>query len=64
MKHFLIKYRFKDGSEACSEANWREHIGRFIAAVEADAILERADLVPVHESRQRVRRVLPSRRHD
>jgi hypothetical protein len=39
MKHFLIKYRFKDGSEAGSEANWREHIGRFIAAVEADATL-------------------------
>jgi quinol monooxygenase YgiN len=35
MKHFLIKYRFKDGSEAA----WRDHIGRFIAAVEADATL-------------------------
>ena len=35
MKHFLIKYRFKDGSEAA----WREQIGRFIAAVEADATL-------------------------
>ena len=35
MKHFLIKYRFQDGSEAA----WREHIGRFIAAVEADATL-------------------------
>jgi len=35
MKHFLIKYRFKDGSEAA----WRQHIERFIAAVEADATL-------------------------
>jgi hypothetical protein len=35
MKHFLIKYRFKDGSEA----NWRQHIERFIAAVEADKTL-------------------------
>ncbi len=35
MKHFLIKYRFKDGSEAA----WREQIGRFIAAVEGDATL-------------------------
>jgi hypothetical protein len=35
VKHFLIKYRFKDGSEAA----WREHIERFIAAVEADTAL-------------------------
>jgi hypothetical protein len=35
MKHFLIKYRFKDGSEAA----WRERIGQFIAAIEADATL-------------------------
>jgi hypothetical protein len=35
MKHFLIKYRFKEGSEAA----WRERIGRFIAAIEADATL-------------------------
>src|SRR5580658_2062391 len=26
MKHFLIKYRFKDGSEAA----WRDRIGQFI----------------------------------
>jgi hypothetical protein len=35
MKHFLIKYRFKEGSESA----WREHIGRFIAAIEGDATL-------------------------
>jgi hypothetical protein len=35
MKHFLIKYRFKDGSEAA----WRDRIGQFIAAIEADATL-------------------------
>ena len=32
MKHFLIKYRFKDGSPEA----WRQQIERFIAAVEAD----------------------------
>ena len=35
MKHFLIKYRFKDGSPEA----WREEIQRFIAAVEADQAL-------------------------
>jgi len=35
VKHFLIKYRFKDGSEAA----WRERIGRFIAALDGDATL-------------------------
>jgi quinol monooxygenase YgiN len=35
MKHFLIKYRFKDGSPEA----WRDEIERFIAAVEADEIL-------------------------
>jgi hypothetical protein len=35
MKHFLIRYRFKDGSEAA----WRERIGRFIADIEGDATL-------------------------
>ena len=35
MKHFLIKYRLKDGSEA----DWRRHIETFIAAVEADKVL-------------------------
>ena len=36
MKHFLIKYRFTDGSEAA----WRDHIERFIAAVEGDGALK------------------------
>jgi quinol monooxygenase YgiN len=36
MKHFLIKYRFKDGSPEA----WRDEIERFIAAVEADEILK------------------------
>ena len=35
MKHFLIKYQFKDGSPEA----WREEIQRFIAAVEADQAL-------------------------
>ena len=35
MKHFLIKYRFKDGSPEA----WRGEIERFIAAVEADTTL-------------------------
>jgi hypothetical protein len=35
MKHFLIKYRFKDGSPEA----WRDEIERFIAAVEADPSL-------------------------
>ena len=35
MKHFLIKYRFQDGSPD----EWRKHIERFIAAVEADQTL-------------------------
>jgi hypothetical protein len=35
MKHFLIKYRFKDGSPDA----WREEIERFIAAIEADQSL-------------------------
>ena len=35
MKHFLIKYRFKDGSPEA----WRDEIERFIAAVEADHAL-------------------------
>jgi hypothetical protein len=35
VKHFLIKYRFQDGS---AEA-WRAQIERFIAAVEADGAL-------------------------
>ena len=32
MKHFLIKYRSAEGSEAA----WRERVERFIAAIEAD----------------------------
>jgi hypothetical protein len=32
MKHFLIKYRFTEGSEAA----WRERVEGFIAAIEAD----------------------------
>ncbi len=35
MKHFLIKYRFQNGSPEA----WREHVKRFIAAVEADGAL-------------------------
>jgi hypothetical protein len=35
MKHFLIKYRFQDGSPEA----WHEHIERFIAAIEADGTL-------------------------
>jgi quinol monooxygenase YgiN len=35
VKHFLIKYRFQDGSPD----EWRKHIERFIAAVEADQTL-------------------------
>ena len=36
MKHFLIKYRFQDGSADA----WREGIQHFIAAVEADQALK------------------------
>ncbi len=32
MKHFLIKYQFKEGSPEA----WRRHIGEFIAALESD----------------------------
>jgi len=32
MKHFLIKYRFKNGSKA----EWHEDIARFISALEND----------------------------
>ena len=35
VKHFLIKYRFQDGSPDA----WRERIQQFIAAVEADGTL-------------------------
>jgi len=35
VKHFLIKYRFQNGSPEA----WREHVKRFIAAVEADGAL-------------------------
>jgi hypothetical protein len=35
VKHFLIKYRFQDGSPEA----WRDEITRFIAAVEADGTL-------------------------
>lgn len=35
VKHFLIKYRFNDGSPEA----WRERIERFTAAVEADGAL-------------------------
>ncbi len=35
MKHFLIKYRFQSGSEA----EWHQHIARFIAALEGDPAL-------------------------
>jgi hypothetical protein len=35
MKHFLIKYRFMDDSPEA----WREHVERFIAAIEADGAL-------------------------
>lgn len=35
MKHFLIKYRLKDGSPT----EWHEEIRRFIAAIEGDAAL-------------------------
>jgi hypothetical protein len=35
MKHFLIKYRFADGTAE----PWHEEIRRFIAALEADADL-------------------------
>ncbi len=35
MKHFLIKYRFQDGSQEA----WRDEIERFIAALEADQTL-------------------------
>ena len=35
MKHFLIKYRFQDGSPEA----WRDEIERFIAALEADQTL-------------------------
>ncbi len=35
MKHFLIKYRFQDGSPEA----WRDEIERFIAALEADETL-------------------------
>ena len=35
MKHFLIKYRFQNGSPEA----WRDEIKQFIAAVEADGTL-------------------------
>lgn len=35
MKHFLIKYRFKDGSEDA----WHQDIARFISAVDNDPAL-------------------------
>jgi hypothetical protein len=35
MKHFLIKYRFRNGSKA----QWHEDIGRFISALENDPAL-------------------------
>jgi hypothetical protein len=35
MKHFLIKYRFKEGSQD----DWHEEIKRFIAAIESDKAL-------------------------
>jgi len=35
MKHFLIRYRFEHGSAA----DWHQEIGRFIAALDADAEL-------------------------
>ena len=35
MKHFLIKYRFKDGSEE----QWHQDIARFIAALDDDPAL-------------------------
>jgi hypothetical protein len=35
MKQFLIKYRFKEGSQE----DWRREIKRFIAAIESDATL-------------------------
>jgi hypothetical protein len=35
VKHFLIKYRFTDGSEAA----WRERVEGFITAIEADPYL-------------------------
>jgi hypothetical protein len=35
MKHFLIKYRFQDGSPEA----WRAQIERFIANIEADGTL-------------------------
>ena len=59
MKHFLIKYRFKDGSRGgvarADRAVHRRRRGR------RDP--ERPDRLSLHESRQRVRRVLPPRRH-
>jgi hypothetical protein len=36
MKHFLIKYRFQDGSPD----GWHEEIRRFIAAIESDETLD------------------------
>jgi hypothetical protein len=36
MKHFLIKYHFKEGSPEA----WREHIGEFISALENDPELK------------------------
>ena len=36
MKHFLIKYQFTTGSEE----EWKQEVGRFIAAVEADPALK------------------------
>ncbi|SRR5260370_328170 len=35
MKHFLIRYSFKEGSQE----DWRREIKRFIAAIEGDATL-------------------------
>jgi hypothetical protein len=36
MKHFLIKYRFQDGSEAA----WHRDIAEFISALDNDAALQ------------------------
>ena len=35
MQHFLIKYRFATGSQE----DWHGHIASFIAAIEADPVL-------------------------
>ena len=58
MKHFLIKYRFKDGSPEA----WREEIQTFHRRRRSRPGLEWPDRLSLHESGKWVGRGLPPRR--